>query len=110
MNTKMEENIKNGLDFNTVDYSADGTALRIIDQTLLPGKIKFLEIRAKEDIREAIYMLRVRGAPAIGVAAAIGLQVAAQDICARCGDDTDAYFDELHETADYLEACLLIHI
>ena len=104
MNINMEENIKKGLDFNTVDYSADGTALKIMDQTLLPGKIKFLELRAKEDIREAIYMLRVRGAPAIGVAAAIGLQVAAQDICARCGDDTDAYFDELHETADYLEA------
>lgn len=104
MNINMEENAKKRLDFNTVDYSADGTALRIIDQTLLPGKMKFLELRAKEDIREAIYMLRVRGAPAIGVAAAIGLQVAAQDICARCGDDTDAFFTELHETADYLEA------
>lgn len=104
MNTNMEKNAKKGLDFNTVDYSADGTALRIIDQTLLPGKMKFLELRAREDIREAIYMLRVRGAPAIGVAAAIGLQVAAQDICERCGDDTDAFFRELHETADYLEA------
>ncbi len=40
MNTKMEENIKNGLDFNTVDYSADGTALRIIDQDTATGENK----------------------------------------------------------------------
>ena len=52
MNTNMEKNAKKGLDFNTVDYSADGTALRIIDQTLLPGKMKFLELRAREDIRD----------------------------------------------------------
>lgn len=123
---KMEKTSKKGLDFNTVDYSADGAALRIIDQTLLPGEMKFLELRAKEDIREAIYMLRVRGAPAIGVAAAIGLQVVAQDICAKyCGDGAGAcsagdgsgdekisrndpgiegFFAELRETADYLEA------
>lgn len=97
---------KKGLDFNTVDYSADGTALKIIDQTLLPGTMKFLELRSKEDIREAIYMLRVRGAPAIGVAAAIGLQVVAQKMLAESSgnDDAEEFFAKLAETADYLEA------
>lgn len=122
MTTKMVKNMekKKGLDFNTVDYSADGTALRIIDQTLLPGTMKFLELRSKEDIREAIYMLRVRGAPAIGVAAAIGLQVAAQGIlaensdknssesgeCSECGknENIEKFFAKLNETADYLES------
>ncbi|MGN1351126.1 MAG: S-methyl-5-thioribose-1-phosphate isomerase [Anaerovoracaceae bacterium] len=95
----MEE--KKGLDFNTADYSADGRALRIIDQTLLPGKMKFLELRSKEDIREAIYMLRVRGAPAIGVAAAIGLQVTVQDAEAL---SEEAFMELLMEHAAYLAA------
>jgi methylthioribose-1-phosphate isomerase len=95
------DNVKNALDFNTVDFSADGTALRIIDQTLLPGMMKFIELRSKEDIREAIYMLRVRGAPAIGVAAAIGLQAAMQ----QYADVSESeFFDILGETADYIGA------
>ena len=93
---------KKGLDFPTVDYSADGTALRLIDQTLLPGTIKFLELRGKEDIREAIYKLRVRGAPAIGVAAAIGLQVTMQNSAAE--ETEEAFFARLRENAAYLAA------
>ena len=89
------------LDFNTVDYSSDEKSLRIIDQTLLPGTMKFLELRSKEDIREAIYMLRVRGAPAIGVAAAIGLQVIMQE---HSGMSIEIFLAELKKTAAYLEA------
>ncbi|MCL2007103.1 MAG: S-methyl-5-thioribose-1-phosphate isomerase [Treponema sp.] len=54
--------------------------LKIIDQTLLPGKIEFLYLSETEEIREAIYLLKVRGAPAIGVAAAIGIYVIAERI------------------------------
>ena len=62
---------------DTVALDEKENALVIIDQTLLPGEVKMLSLRRQEDIREAIYMLRVRGAPAIGVAAAIGLYLAA---------------------------------
>ena len=55
-------------------------ALKIIDQTKLPRKVEFLSLRELEEIREAIYLLRVRGAPAIGVAAAIGIYVVAAQI------------------------------
>lgn len=107
------EKIKKGLDFNTVDYSADGRALRIIDQTLLPGMMKFIELKAEEDIREAVYMLRVRGAPAIGVAAAIGLQVVSQRLAAEVSEETkgagaaaeeELFLERLAEKAAYLEA------
>ena len=47
--------------------------LVILDQTLLPGEEKYIEMDRAEDIYEAIKSLRVRGAPAIGVAAAIGI-------------------------------------
>lgn len=49
--------------------------LVLIDQTLLPEEEKFLELDVAEDIYEAIKKLRVRGAPAIGIAAAFGVYV-----------------------------------
>lgn len=49
--------------------------LVIIDQTLLPNEEKYLELDKPEEIWEAIKKLRVRGAPAIGIAAAFGLYV-----------------------------------
>lgn len=44
--------------------------LRLIDQTMLPGETCFVDCKTVEDAWEAIVMLRVRGAPAIGIAAA----------------------------------------
>ncbi|MFA7159282.1 MAG: S-methyl-5-thioribose-1-phosphate isomerase [Kiritimatiellia bacterium] len=52
--------------------------IRAVDQTRLPGEMVFLEIRSVEVLREAIKVLRIRGAPAIGVAAAFGVVLAAQ--------------------------------
>jgi len=48
-------------------------ALRILDQTLLPAEERWLEIATLPALVEAIRSLRVRGAPAIGIAAAMGL-------------------------------------
>ena len=52
--------------------------LDIIDQTLLPREQKRLKLETPEAVYEAIKQLRVRGAPAIGCSAAIGLAVCAQ--------------------------------
>lgn len=49
--------------------------LRLLDQTLLPCETKTIECRSVEQVVEAIRSLRVRGAPAIGVAAAYGVVV-----------------------------------
>ncbi len=54
-----------------------GEALEILDQTLLPGEEVWLKLRRPEDVIEAILMLRVRGAPAIGVAGAYAVVLAA---------------------------------
>jgi len=48
-------------------------AVRIIDQTLLPGEYREIDLVEVGDLIEAIQALRVRGAPAIGIAAAMGL-------------------------------------
>ena len=56
-----------------VRWSADGTAVRIIDQRALPADYVERDLRSLEDVCEAIATLAVRGAPAIGVAGAMGL-------------------------------------
>ena len=55
-----------------------GGHLRLIDQTLLPMELREIECHDVETVFEAIRSLRVRGAPAIGIAAAYGLVLGAQ--------------------------------
>lgn len=88
----------NVLDITPVKYT-DGKLL-ILDQTLLPGEERYIEMQMKEDVWEAIYKLRVRGAPAIGVAAGYGLYLAVRDF----PEDRDpAEFQRaLREASDYL--------
>lgn len=64
---------------DTLWLDDEKSALVIIDQTLLPGTEKYLYLNKTDEIAEAIKKLRVRGAPAIGVAAAIGAYLAAKE-------------------------------
>ena len=57
-----------------------GDCIEVIDQTLLPGELVFRKCRTLEEVCEAIENLRVRGAPAIGIAGAFGVVVAARTI------------------------------
>jgi len=58
--------------------------IKIIDQTQLPGKLVFVELRSYAEVVAAIKELKVRGAPAIGVAAGYGIALGARDI--KAGD------------------------
>jgi len=69
-------------DFVTVDWSPAG-AVRLIDQTRLPGEEVYIECRTIEEVAEAIRTMKVRGAPAIGVTAAMGLALGGQTIQAE---------------------------
>ena len=62
--------------YDVVDFNADETGVVILDQRLLPGEEVFLTLYTVEEVFDAIALLKVRGAPAIGVAAAFGLYVA----------------------------------
>lgn len=87
------------LNFDTVSLDEKTKELIIIDQTLLPGRTQLLHLSRAEDIFEAIVSLRVRGAPAIGVAAAIGLYAVAQRISAK---DGETFRRRVRETKEYL--------
>lgn len=69
----MDKNETACIKYDTVWLDEETEALAIIDQTKLPGRTEILYLSSAEDIYEAIFTLRVRGAPAIGVAAAIGI-------------------------------------
>ena len=62
---------------DVIGWSPAG-ALRLLDQTLLPSEVRHLELNTTDEIIEAIRSLRVRGAPLIGVAAAMGLSAIAR--------------------------------
>ncbi len=75
----------------------DGFA-RIIDQTVLPLRLEFRDCRSVEAVWEAIRTLQVRGAPAIGVAAAMGVVVGLQ----HHASDLPAFLLRLDTVCDYL--------
>ena len=83
----------------TVKVPEDRSCVDIIDQTLLPGTIKRIGLRTREEIWEAIKKLRVRGAPAIGVTAAYGLALLASGIDA---DGFDAFYAAFQKEKEYL--------
>jgi methylthioribose-1-phosphate isomerase len=57
----------------SVRWSPDGDGVRIIDQTQLPERLVERDLRSLDDVCDAIVRLAVRGAPAIGIAGAMGL-------------------------------------
>ena len=69
----------------TVRFS--GGQLRIIDQTLLPARYEILSLASVDAVCEAIRSLRVRGAPAIGIAGAYGILVALLEARTKSLDD-----------------------
>ena len=75
--------------------------LRLLDQTRLPAAEVWLTLDASAQVAEAIRALRVRGAPAIGLAAAYGLALAAK---ASSASERDALLREVRAAAQELAA------
>ena len=80
----------------SVRWSDDGRAVRIIDQRALPGREVFRDLATTDDVCDAISTLAVRGAPAIGIAGAMGLVVAA---ASDAGRSRDALLERLRSAA-----------
>jgi methylthioribose-1-phosphate isomerase len=85
----------------TVAWVADGPAVQMIDQRLLPGKLELLTLHTASEVAQAIRDMAVRGAPAIGASAAFGLALAAQHSTA---EEADGLIDELTSSAELLRA------
>ncbi len=96
-----EKESGNILDFETVALDDNDNSVIIIDQTKLPGKTEIIRLHTAQEIWEAIYLLKVRGAPAIGVAAAMGIYILARGIKET---DFDSFYEEFTRQKEYLNS------
>jgi methylthioribose-1-phosphate isomerase len=69
------------MNIRTIEWT--GKAIKIIDQTALPEKLKYVYIKDIKDLWHAIRDLQVRGAPALGAAAALGVYLGIRDVRAK---------------------------
>ena len=92
---------KNILEYETVDLDQDTNELVIIDQTKLPGRTEIIRLKTAKQIWDAIYLLQVRGAPAIGVAAAFGMYILANQIDAS---EFSTFYEEFKIQKEYLNS------
>lgn len=90
------------LDYETVELIDEISALRIIDQTLLPNEVKIIDLTEIEDIWDAIYLLKVRGAPAIGVAAGFAIYLAAKKT--PDSKSFDEFYAEFVKAKEYINS------
>ena len=83
-----------------VRWAPDRDAVRIIDQTLLPERFEERDLRSLDEVCDAIARLCVRGAPAIGVAGAMGLVAS---LLPFAGEAWPAFARRLREHAERIE-------
>ncbi len=91
----------NIMEYDTVALDDADNAVVIIDQTLLPGRTELISLRTAQEIWEAIYLLKVRGAPAIGVTAAMGIYILSKQIDT---EDFSVFYGKFREYKDYLDS------
>ena len=97
---------KNIMEYETVDLDDSDSTVVIIDQTKLPGKTEIIRLRTVQEIWDAIYLLQVRGAPAIGVAAAFGIYVLSKGIAKEGGSsmEFEAFYEKFREQKEFLNS------
>lgn len=86
---------------DNVVLSPDKNSVVIIDQTLLPNKLKYISLSRAEDLYEAIVKLRVRGAPAIGIFAGFASYVLAKQMNT---DDYEVFSQAFFRNSEYLNS------
>lgn len=74
--------------------------VKLIDQTKLPGKVVYLTCRSVDDIRKAIKTMRIRGAPAIGIAAGFGVVLGMKNF--PSGADSRKFKRQFDKVSRYL--------
>ena len=97
----MNEAIRQVTHVQNIRYDKATERLYIIDQTLLPNEEKEIELRTVEEMIEAIKMLRIRGAPAIGICAGYCMYALARDIDAK---DNETFYRKLQIDGELLWA------
>ncbi len=95
------ETLRDVTHIDNVKLNEEENAVVIIDQTQLPNKTEYLTLGTAEDLYDAIFELKVRGAPAIGICAAYGICVLANKIET---DDYDTFYEQFRKDKEYLDS------
>ena len=85
----------------TIEWS--NNVSKMVDQTLIPYEYKMVEIKSSKEMFDAISTMIVRGAPAIGIAGAHGIVLAAMEILQKT-KDKEVFLTELKKHAEYLKS------
>ena len=93
--------MENALNLDTVVLAENKKAIVLLDQTLLPNETKYITLDKAEDIWEAIYALRVRGAPAIGVTGGYAYYILADQLKT---DNMDEFVAECTKIMEYINS------
>ena len=80
----------------TIEWTESGVVM--LDQRILPGEETYCTFTDYRDVAEAIRSLVIRGAPAIGVAAAMGAALGVKNSTAQTVEDLDAEFKTICDT------------
>ena len=88
------------MDIKTIEWQRD--SIRIIDQTRLPGMLRYVYIRDLKSLWQAIKSMKIRGAPALGAAAALGVYLGIRD--SKAGNFSQ-FSRELDRVAKYIASC-----
>ena len=97
----MHSELKQVTHIDNVRLGDDEQSVVIIDQTQLPGRTVYRTLRTAEEMYDAIRLLQVRGAPAIGICAAYSVYALARQWDVR---SYDAFAEKFHAAKDYLNA------
>ena len=97
----MNQELKQVTHIDNVRLGEDGRSVVIIDQTQLPGRTVYLTLRTAEEMYNAIKLLQVRGAPAIGICAAYSIYALSRQWELS---DYGAFSEKFHEQKEYLNS------
>jgi methylthioribose-1-phosphate isomerase len=84
--------------FRTIEWIDGENRVRLVDQTKLPLVVEHIETESHERIAESIKVMEIRGAPAIGAAAGMGMALASIESKADAKSDLIAYLERAAET------------
>ena len=84
-----------------VFLASDDDGVTIIDQTLLPAEKRFITLKKEQEMFDAIRLLKVRGAPAIGICAAFCVYILAKDTVFT---DFESYYTEFRRFSAHLDS------
>ncbi len=97
----MESSVQKVTHIDNIRLSDDGQSVIIIDQTQLPNRTVYLTLSTAEEMYDAIFQLKIRGAPAIGICAGYCLYCLAKQIQAP---NTESFLEELNRKRMYLRS------